>query len=640
MNFKSILFTFLMAAFGISASAQCGALGYFSQSGSTVTFYDSSYSVNGHTVEWYFGDGTYGSGATTSHTYAVGTYTAYLSIYDSVASCFDSTSFSITIGTASGSCNAAFTYGVDSSNGLTLNFYNTSSNTSSYNWWFGGSATSTVANPSYTFTQSGYQTVCLTTYDSSGNFCDSICSTVYVPGNSSSSSCDAFFWTSVSGSTVGFYDSLTSSSIFEYSFGDGTYDYGVSPIHDYASSGTYNACLFVYDVTATGDTLLCDSFCRSVTIGSSSSCSASFAAYPDSINMSASSYPVYFSNTSTGVNYIWNFGDGNTDTSANPTHTYTSAGTYTVCLSVLSGYDSLGLPVVCDTICNTVTVGGSVVNCSPTMTSTVDSTNASTYYFSGSTPPTGGYAVWSVYDNATYTYSGQYATHTFASTGSVGVYYNVYRADSSWCGGTGDTLTLSAPACQASYYLAIDTTNLYNLYIVNNSTGTGSSTDYSWSFGDGNTSNTQNPTHQYATFGLYNLCLTISDSASGCYSTYCDSIGMDSSGNLLKRDGFGISVVNEADLLSVDQVDLIKGVSVYPNPSAGIVNIRLEMLSSETIEVNVLNSVGQKIDLVGYRTKTGSNTFSIDLSDEPNGLYFLNIKSGNEVKNARLYINR
>ena len=32
--------------------------------------------------------------------------------------------------------------------------------------------------------------------------------------------------------------------------------------------------------------------------------------------------------------YAWTFGDGNTSTEANPTHTYTTGGTYTVELTV------------------------------------------------------------------------------------------------------------------------------------------------------------------------------------------------------------------------------------------------------------------------------------------------------------------
>jgi PKD repeat protein len=51
---------------------------------------------------------------------------------------------------------------------------------------------------------------------------------------------------------------------------------------------------------------------------------------------------VSFSNASTGdvTSTQWDFGDGQTSTAANPTHTYTQAGAYTVRLTVSDGVDS------------------------------------------------------------------------------------------------------------------------------------------------------------------------------------------------------------------------------------------------------------------------------------------------------------
>jgi len=638
-----------MAFLGHYVQAQCAAYGYFTQSGASAVFYDSSYSVNGHEAYWLFGDSTSGSyGTQVSHTYtANGTYTACLFIYDTIANCNDTACYTVTItsvnnststcnasfvsnvdssnsfmyhfdgstppafgsssftigntgisdttyysqntshtfasagnysiryvlydstgnmcdsveitfavsGSNTVSCNASFNYSVDASNAYKLNFNNTSTNAVTAYWWFGGSSSSNLYNPSHTFNTIGYQTVCLTTYDSSGNLCDSVCQSVYVSGASSNSFCDAIFYADVSGNAVTFYDSLTPNSILEYSFGDGTYGYSYNPTHTYDSSGTYTACLFVYDVDSIGDTLLCDSFCQTVTIAATSNCTASFSAYPDSVNMSASSYPVVFDNNSTGVNYLWNFGDGSSDTAQNPTHTYTTAGTYTVCLYVLTAYDNLGLPIICDSICTTVTVGGSTIG------------------------------------------------------------------------------------CQASYYLGIDTNNLYNLYIIENSTGTSSTTNYSWSFGDGSTSTVQYPTHQYSTFGLYNLCLTLSDSVSGCSSTYCDSIGLDSNGNLLKRDGFGITVVDEKVLLSIADIDLINELSVYPNPSNGSFTLKLNLRASEEVSIKAINSLGQEVLARELSGLSGANEYSIDMTAQVNGIYFLNVRAGDQSKNIKLYIN-
>lgn len=74
-------------------------------------------------------------------------------------------------------------------------------------------------------------------------------------------------------------------------------------------------------------------------------------------------WPVSFTNTSNNAgSYAWDFGDGNTSSSANPTHSYATPGTYQVEL-IASG--CIGTP---DTITQSVTVQGN-----PTYTVTPDS---------------------------------------------------------------------------------------------------------------------------------------------------------------------------------------------------------------------------------------------------------------------------
>ncbi|MBK7668051.1 MAG: T9SS type A sorting domain-containing protein [Sphingobacteriaceae bacterium] len=53
-----------------------------------------------------------------------------------------------------------------------------------------------------------------------------------------------------------------------------------------------------------------------------------------------------YSSGSGPLTYFWDFGDGNTSTLVNPAHTYSTVGTYTVCLTVTSGTCS-------DTFCST-----------------------------------------------------------------------------------------------------------------------------------------------------------------------------------------------------------------------------------------------------------------------------------------------
>jgi PKD repeat protein len=72
--------------------------------------------------------------------------------------------------------------------------------------------------------------------------------------------------------------------------------------------------------------------------------------------------------------------------------------------------------------------------------------------------------------------------------------------------------------CQASFY-GVDSANNGSYYFVDMSYG--STITYAWDFGDGNTSNLQNPVNNFAN-GTYTVCLTITTPT--CTDTYCQTI--------------------------------------------------------------------------------------------------------------------
>jgi len=147
-----------------------------------------------------------------------------------------------------------------------------------------------------------------------------------------------------------------------------------------------------------------------------------------------------FTNTSTGeyITSLWNFGDGITSTLTNPTHTYTTASTYTVTLTVSDGVDSNTI-----TRTNYITVYTPVqadFTASPTSgiaPLTVVFTNTSTGDYMTSlwdfgdgitstlTSPTHIYTAAGIY-TVTLTVSGLGGSDTEAKAGYITVRYGVY----------------------------------------------------------------------------------------------------------------------------------------------------------------------------------------------------------------------
>jgi len=110
------------------------------------------------------------------------------------------------------------------------------------------------------------------------------------------------------------------------------YDSSLNQLATYATTGA------VYDIFPGlgGDLLVCgNGFIADI---AAAVCPPTFnptAAFSASPLNGCAPLTVTFTNTSTGANsYHWNFGDGNTDTVLNPTHTYTTAGSDTVTLIV------------------------------------------------------------------------------------------------------------------------------------------------------------------------------------------------------------------------------------------------------------------------------------------------------------------
>ncbi len=201
---------------------------------------------------------------------------------------------------------------------------------------------------------------------------------------------------------------------YTWSFGDGNTAQGEFVSHDYAQEGTYIVCLTSVDSLTNCTYTYCDSI---FVYNPVFSCYASFNSYPNPIN-NAIDFAA-FSKTGSSAIYNWDFGDGNTGTGSNPTHTYANPGVYTVCLTMI---DSLNACV--STFCNLVATYSYVMDpCSAEFKMMVmpDSTqsNASTVYFSLVNYNFGNIVYWNFGDGNTA--FGSSVVHTYTTPGNYTV---------------------------------------------------------------------------------------------------------------------------------------------------------------------------------------------------------------------------
>lgn len=290
-----------------------------------VTFTDASGGAD--TWLWDFGDGFTSTLQNPVHTYtATGTYTVTLTVTDTITGCVDQANATVGISIPIADFIGAPTSGCAP---LAVQFADNSTGATAWQWDFGDGGTSTVRNPLYTYTTPGTYTVTLIITDANGcsdtltipNYISVIGPTVAFSA-SADSGCVPF--------TVTFADGSSSSvpiTSWLWDFGDGTTSVLANPTHTYVTAGLFTVTLTVTDANACS---------RTVSFPNYILATQPVALFSLGDTLACRGYPVSFNNLSTGVGltYLWDFGDGVTSTAANPSHAYSTTGSYTVTLTV------------------------------------------------------------------------------------------------------------------------------------------------------------------------------------------------------------------------------------------------------------------------------------------------------------------
>ncbi len=296
-----------------------------------VSFTDKTTAGSGTITNWLWdlGDGNTSVSKNPLHTYlSAGSFDITLNVTNSFG-CSAAVTKSNLIQISSG-VNADFS--IDSINvchsPANFNFTNLSAGTGTlnYSWTFGDGGVSSQVSPKHPYVNEGNYTVKLLVQSSTG-CSDTISKTVSVAFvHSSFSSPD----TVCSNRQFQFINTSTPTPTFSnWDFGDGSNSTTLSPFKTFLSNGSFT--VKVINRFAPNCT---DSTSKTITVNSGPA--ASFTA--DDTASCTAPLTVNFQNTTTGsaISYKWDFGDGNTSTLANPSHTYTSNGIYTVTLIALN----------------------------------------------------------------------------------------------------------------------------------------------------------------------------------------------------------------------------------------------------------------------------------------------------------------
>ncbi|MCA9994880.1 MAG: PKD domain-containing protein [Anaerolineales bacterium] len=212
--------------------------------------------------------------------------------------------------------------------------------------------------------------------------------------------------------------------------------------------------------------------------------------------------------TSTPTSWQWDFGDGTSSTSQNPSHTYTNVGVYTVKLTVFKDAVSAS-----ETKTNYITVTAPVEppianfeadnQCGP---------NPLTVQFTDLSTGNPNSWLWNFGDGSTST--SQHPSHTYTALGSYTVSLTVSNSVGNDTESKTNYILVDTVCSLVADFAASPQSGSVPLTVQFNDLSQGNPTGWQWSFGDGSSSNAQNPVHTYTQPGFYTVSLTATNATS------------------------------------------------------------------------------------------------------------------------------
>ncbi len=563
---------------------------------------------------WNFGDGVTSHNVDPVHTYnSTGTFTVCLSVYYDTILASQCCQTILISNPAGGGCS--FSWDTLGSNAVTF-YAQADTSGSTIHWDFGDGQTDTGSVNTHTYASPGTYLVCMHETDGVGTVLCEYC--YHVTVGTISTTCSFSYSSDTSSTFVQFFANVATGSTVTWHYGDGTTGSGIDPHHTYNAPGTYVVC-----ITSVYNGVTCE-YCDSVVTGANSVGSCSFVYSNDPIHPEL----VHFEASGIGAlgnTFTWSFGDGTSGHGVSESHQYSSSGTYQVCLTVT---DSITGTILCQT-CEPVTVTGGPATCIANFIST--SLGLTAYFIDLSNLNSATTYHWSFGDGS---YSdAHFPHHTYAASGDYNVCLTV---SSGGCQSTTCLLTtvdsvITTTNCQANF--AILQINPFEFVVVNLSSGV--NIHFHWDFGDGETSDTAYPSHYYSTIGTYLLCLTVSDFI-GCSSTYCDTLSVDSLGNIAHRglSGFTINIVSPSTLTGVQEISSPTIFSLYPNPVSSELHVSMADELKSTVSYTVYALDGREVATGNFTKKDNV----MDVSGWNSGAYILEMRNAEGFKSHQKII--
>ena len=371
--------------------------------------------------------------------------------------------------------------------GLCVQFTNLSTNYPvNYHWDFGNGDTAAIQNPTACYDSSGIYTVSLIVSNAYGE--DTFIHSNYITVNQSPVADFSFIQNGID--TILFSNQSIGASSLLWEFGDGDTSTQNNPTHIYTSSATFHVTLTVSNGICpdTAVHFAVVNFCNNGTV--------SISANTQNICAGGSATLTAIAAATNPVSYQWNL-NGNSISGATQTiYHATQSGSYSCSIT--------------DSCSNVITSNVIYINVYPALFANIILTNdsacagscVSASFASNAQMPIS--CMWSMFPCVNS--SSASVNICCSQTGNNTLYLTVFS------GGTGCSVSTSTSLTILPFY---DFTWTHLGYTYSFTTTAPGTFGWHWSFGDGDTSNLQNPVHNFLAGGNYSVTLTLNNSLCG-----------------------------------------------------------------------------------------------------------------------------
>ena len=380
--------------------------------------------------------------------------------------------------------------------GEEVTFTNLSSNNpTSWFWDFGDGTTSELENPIHTFNVAGNKTVLLIIANRFGKDTKRLNLEVGEAIPPVVSDFEAEVTAAAVGDEIFFMDRSESELPIDWlwDFGDGATSTEQYPMHAYNATGTYTVKLTVTDGNST-DTKVRENY---IEIGLAPEASFSVNNTTPTVGEE-----VTFTNLSENnpTSWYWDFDDGTSSELENPTHTFDAAGSKTITLTVRNAFGE-----------STKTLNIEIGEAIPPVVSdfeaevTAAAVGDEIFFVDRSESELSVNWLWDFGDGATST--GQYPMHAYNATGTYTVKLTVTDGNSTDTKVRENYIEIGLDP-EASFSVNNTTPTVGEEVSFTDLSGN-NPTSWFWDFGDGTTSEFENPTHTFDAAGSKTITLTV-----------------------------------------------------------------------------------------------------------------------------------